>query len=178
MSNHINGDDRFVLSSASQPKTDRLLLNKGLLFPQAYRHIKSMVAKTTRRSGQAEMEIGFEADSDPQWKRALMAAITKTSEEHWLRINSVSITHNPMTLTERLAHPDWRLFANACFDRDNYQCVVCGRTQENTILHCHHRTYERLGFEDFEDLVTLCEECHARYHGKPFREKHPPRPAD
>lgn len=38
---------------------------------------------------------------------------------------------------------------------------MCG-TSKN--LNIHHMTYERLGNEDFNDLVYLCKDCHSNLH--------------
>lgn len=32
-------------------------------------------------------------------------------------------------------------------------------------LETHHRSYERLGYEELSDL-TVCKACHSRHHGK------------
>jgi hypothetical protein len=28
----------------------------------------------------------------------------------------------------------------------------------------HHLTYERVGYEDLDDLVSVCEDCHETVH--------------
>lgn len=38
----------------------------------------------------------------------------------------------------------------------------CERCPGSKKLHCHHRTYKRLGCETMEDLQILCETCHDR----------------
>lgn len=40
------------------------------------------------------------------------------------------------------------------------RCRICNDGGQATILHVHHRTYERLGYEVADDLTTLCEACH------------------
>ncbi|WP_445506642.1 HNH endonuclease [Niallia sp. 03190] len=43
-------------------------------------------------------------------------------------------------------------------ERDNYQCVLCGNTNE---LEVHHMLALYLGGKSTEDnLITLCSECH------------------
>lgn len=42
-------------------------------------------------------------------------------------------------------------------------CCLCN---SNLDLNVHHRTYERLGDERLADLIVLCRDCHAKYHGK------------
>jgi hypothetical protein len=46
--------------------------------------------------------------------------------------------------------------------RDRFRCVAC---YSKSALQVHHNTYERWGNEAFDDLVTVCRECHARIHG-------------
>ena len=41
------------------------------------------------------------------------------------------------------------------------ECWVC-KCRAN--LHAHHRTYVRIGQELDEDIVVLCESCHAGVH--------------
>lgn len=46
---------------------------------------------------------------------------------------------------------------------DGNECVLCGDVAE----HVHHRRYpDVLGDETVMDLVSLCGECHGRFHGK------------
>lgn len=43
-------------------------------------------------------------------------------------------------------------------------CQGCGWSRH---IHLHHKTYDRLGDEDLDDLVPVCEGCHSlihRYH--------------
>lgn len=40
---------------------------------------------------------------------------------------------------------------------DDSKCRTCG---SRVNLEVHHITYERLGDELLEDLITLCKECH------------------
>jgi hypothetical protein len=47
-------------------------------------------------------------------------------------------------------------------EKDGRKCQGCGSTAAG--LHVHHRTYERFGDELLNDLVTVCEDCHAFVH--------------
>jgi 5-methylcytosine-specific restriction endonuclease McrA len=53
--------------------------------------------------------------------------------------------------------PAWRKKRAARIRRDHYMCQTCGVRGYLTV---HHRTYERLGRERMDDLITLCESCH------------------
>jgi len=57
----------------------------------------------------------------------------------------------------------WINKRDAILERDNHRCKQCKKTY---LLHVHHLTYDRLGNEDDEDLITLCEDCHKRLHNK------------
>lgn len=58
---------------------------------------------------------------------------------------------------------EWRWRRNAILRRDRKRCVRCHTRYSE--LHVHHRTYERRGHERLDDLMTLCERCHAKEHG-------------
>ena len=47
-------------------------------------------------------------------------------------------------------------------NREN-KCQLCGDMNN---IHVHHNTYDRVGFEKDEDLIILCNECHAKFHDK------------
>jgi hypothetical protein len=42
-----------------------------------------------------------------------------------------------------------------------WRCGICGATDR---LELHYRTYERLGAEQLDDLVPLCDDCHPLLH--------------
>lgn len=39
-----------------------------------------------------------------------------------------------------------------------FRCAICNSEKP---LQAHHRTYDRLGREEFTDLIPLCDDCHA-----------------
>ena len=51
----------------------------------------------------------------------------------------------------------WAMIRNAIIERDNFKCTVCDSPDN---LHVHHLTYENVGNEKDEDLITLCRGCH------------------
>lgn len=55
----------------------------------------------------------------------------------------------------------WKTTRRARIKLDNYRCAQCGSPIN---LNVHHITYDRLGCEDMEDLVTLCKKCHEHLH--------------
>jgi len=67
-----------------------------------------------------------------------------------------------MPYEEYLKTPEWLVTRKRILKRDNYQCQKCHAT--NVLFNVHHYTYERLGCEEDDDLVTLCEYCHEELH--------------
>lgn len=57
----------------------------------------------------------------------------------------------------------WKLMRRLRREVDNEQCAVCGSSDK---LNVHHKTYERIGAERLGDLITLCHQCHGKYHDK------------
>ena len=53
--------------------------------------------------------------------------------------------------------PQWKHKRLLRLKVDRFKCRTCGETEN---LECHHVTYDRLGNEDLEDLITLCKACH------------------
>jgi 5-methylcytosine-specific restriction endonuclease McrA len=47
--------------------------------------------------------------------------------------------------------------------QDRFRCTRCP-SEDN--LAVHHLTYERLGSEHPDDLITLCRTCHKLDHGR------------
>jgi len=68
-----------------------------------------------------------------------------------------------MPYPEYLKTPHWQRLRKEALRRAAYRCQVCNRDR---MLHVHHRTYERRGCELARDLIVLCDQCHALYHGK------------
>jgi len=64
------------------------------------------------------------------------------------------------TYSEYLASEDWREYRAAIIARQRGKCATCPRDA----THCHHRTYEHLGWEADDDCVGLCADCHRSYH--------------
>ena len=60
----------------------------------------------------------------------------------------------------------WKLVARAVKERDDYQCVKCGRRNIRS-CEAHHLDYECLGSEHLQlhRLQTLCCVCHDLEHG-------------
>lgn len=61
----------------------------------------------------------------------------------------------------------WQVLRQACFARDNWECVVCGA---GTHLQGHHKVYRlRPELTRLEDLETRCEKHHEAFHERKRR---------
>lgn len=63
---------------------------------------------------------------------------------------------------EYLKSDAWKERRRLRLIRDNFICQDC----QSIANEVHHLTYERLGSEKLEDLVSLCSMCHAIRHGE------------
>lgn len=59
--------------------------------------------------------------------------------EHWFRVRSLAL------------------------ERARHECALCPANRD---LQVHHRSYARKGFEQPEDVIVLCDECHRRHHAR------------
>ncbi len=60
-----------------------------------------------------------------------------------------------------LKSPEWKEKRQRVLQFWDYKCATCSSPLD---LHVHHRTYQRVGDEAFNDLIVLCENCHAKFH--------------
>lgn len=65
-----------------------------------------------------------------------------------------------MTYPEYLLSPRWQEVRAAALERAGHRCQLC---YSKVRLEVHHRTYERLGHEEPDDLIVLCSRCHERH---------------
>lgn len=56
---------------------------------------------------------------------------------------------------------EWKEKRDKRLEIDGFKCTCCGTKDR---LNVHHTTYERLGHESMEDLITLCNDCHKAIH--------------
>lgn len=69
------------------------------------------------------------------------------------------------TYSEKLKNPRWQKKRLGIFNRDQFECKICG--DKETTLHVHHVYYEANSEPwDYADdaLVTLCGVCHEAEH--------------
>jgi hypothetical protein len=62
---------------------------------------------------------------------------------------------------EYLKSDYWKEIREKVYKRDNYKCKLCG-SKENICVH--HSTYDNLGNEILDDLITICKHCHNAFH--------------
>ena len=70
-----------------------------------------------------------------------------------------------MKYDEYLHSEYWHEVSRRVKERGDYRCQVCNSPHD---LQAHHRTYEHRGNElqNLNDLICLCQRCHATFHGK------------
>lgn len=61
---------------------------------------------------------------------------------------------------EYIRSDKWRGLAERIKDERGRRCQVCNSKGQ---LDAHHRTYERLGWEEDNDITVLCRACHELY---------------
>lgn len=53
----------------------------------------------------------------------------------------------------------WLHIRRLAIARDKHCCIDCGESDD---LHVHHLTYKHEGNEQLDELITLCQGCHAK----------------
>lgn len=61
-------------------------------------------------------------------------------------------------------HPYWQKVRRARYEADSRKCVLCKMEIDEHSFQTHHMSYERLGHERLRDVITLCNECHEKFH--------------
>lgn len=74
---------------------------------------------------------------------------------------AISIGLKWRTYKDYLSSAWWSQKAAEVKDRDGNRCRICNSDKRIAV---HHRTYERIGREKDEDVLTLCETCHSLFH--------------
>jgi 5-methylcytosine-specific restriction endonuclease McrA len=86
-----------------------------------------------------------------------------TMTQAWTIIEELKRLPKKTLYSEYLFSPEWHRIREKVLERDGHKCTKCGSTQK---LHAHHETYDRVGKENIDDLLTLCRQCHLAVHGK------------
>ena len=77
--------------------------------------------------------------------------------------------NKPLSWKEQYKHPNWQRKRLEILERDRFACRMC--LNKDSQLHVHHLKYDKTKFiwqihEMY--LVTLCEMCHEKEHGRTF----------
>ncbi len=108
----------------------------------------------------------------------LAPAIDCLRNHHGFDVGGDGSVKNPHSLVDRWSWPSlvktsiehkeayyasnhWKSIRAERWERDGYQCVLCGSSDD---LQCHHVAY-RLFAEPMEHLMTVCDDCHGTVHG-------------
>lgn len=67
-----------------------------------------------------------------------------------------------MPYHEYLETEEWKFIRKMMYWRLGNSCEVCGQAKEEMAVH--HKTYERRGHEDANDLMVVCSDCHRKIH--------------
>lgn len=67
-----------------------------------------------------------------------------------------------MAYDDYLQSPEWRARRQRHIDYAGGRCQLCNDAP--AVVHVHHRTYARRGFERAPDLIVLCPDCHKVFH--------------
>lgn len=65
--------------------------------------------------------------------------------------------------SEYLKSPEWKAKRKRLYRDRGGRCEDCGKKLKSH-YHAHHKTYERVGNEDLDDLELLCTKCHEKRH--------------
>lgn len=71
--------------------------------------------------------------------------------------------------TTYIASKEWAEKRARLFKLRGRACEQCASVDD---LEVHHKTYERFGDEDDDDLCVLCEECHEKEHARQASMRH------
>lgn len=70
---------------------------------------------------------------------------------------------------EYLESDKWKTIRAQRLAMDNGECALC----VSKAYHVHHRRYPKeLGTETISDLVSLCEDCHNKFHDIEIKRHH------
>ena len=75
-----------------------------------------------------------------------------------------------MDYHDYLQSNEWKRRRKIALKFWNHKCSLCNGGKN---LDVHHRTYERLGKENLNDLIVLCRSCHKLFHDRQSSHERP-----
>ncbi len=90
------------------------------------------------------------------------AAKVITADELGMDLYLLYLLSMPYKLYLKTQH--WIDFRTKAKSYYKSECQLCGNTSN---LHLHHKNYNCLGRETYDDVILLCNKCHAKQHNKP-----------
>jgi 5-methylcytosine-specific restriction endonuclease McrA len=77
----------------------------------------------------------------------------------------ISLTQmRAMPYKEYLKTAHWQHFRSEALKFYQGKCQLC--SSKDRQLEVHHRNYDNVGCETFNDVIVLCEDCHGKFHNK------------
>lgn len=129
--------------------------------PMIMRRSESSVNRDTDKevSIEAFRKLIHRMDGNDRDKEVLVSIMERMIEhERGIPGNALLLA---LPYCEYLKTAHWQKTRSAALrDADN-RCSLCNAGGE---LHCHHRTYSRIGYEGRNDVICLCKECHKIFH--------------
>lgn len=106
-----------------------------------------------------QIRAEFNMDGYHDWRNK---KTEENSEIHkWIKPHNYQQTSYYKDYICYLSSEKWKAKREQAFSRDNDICQLC---KESPAEQVHHITYERLGDENLEDLLSVCIPCHEEFH--------------
>ncbi len=144
-------------------------------------HVRKQCQRCGAHCGD-EKKNGYNLASLPRWDECLRDAWYNRKRLRTDELRAEIASHDAsvkvnakQAYREYLQSPQWKRVKKAVLERDRYICQNCFRKVEPNIYptptraEVHHKHYTGLDTvgETFAfECVTLCHDCHRRYHGK------------
>jgi hypothetical protein len=69
-----------------------------------------------------------------------------------------------MQYSDYLKTQHWQHFRSEAIKFFRNICQTCGK--HDCQIDIHHRSYDNIGCETFNDVIALCNDCHKKFHNK------------
>ena len=75
----------------------------------------------------------------------------------------IDTQHRQQSYADYLKSEQWQQLRRKILQRDGFRCQGCLAARATQV---HHRTYGNVRREFCFELISLCDSCHARLHGR------------